>query len=1495
MNIERFHKQVTKLSYLFILMCLLVMNVGPIHIARAAAGDTFRVSIDSNGNQGTGQSQFSSMSADGRYVAFESWANNLVSGDTNGVPDIFVRDTQANITTRVSLSSDGAQGYNYPYNPVISANGRYVAFNYGAPLVSNDTNGKGDIFIRDVQTSTTEIVSLDSSGAQGNDSSGYPSLSADGRYLAFESDASNLVIGDTNGKRDIFWRDRQMGITRIVSVSSSGVSGNYHSYTPAISGDGRYVAFQSGASNLVSGDTNAFYDIFVRDMQTDTLTRVSVSSSGVEGNNWSYHPAISANGRYVVFDSGASNLVSGDTMAGDVFVRDTQTNTTMRVSVSSSGAQGNGSSQSPSVSEDGRYVAFESIANNLVEGDTNGSADIFVRDTQANTTTRISVSSSGAQGNSFNGSGRSFISANGQYVAFESSDSNLVSGDTNGQWDIFVHEMDGATTTTITGDSPDPSLVNQSYTVSATVGAASGTPPGTVTVSDGSASCNFTLSGGAGSCLLTSTTAGAKTLTANYTGSSIYKASSGTASHTVNKIPTITSITGDNPDPSLVNQSYVVSVGVTATTGTPTGTVTIGDGTASCTATLSGGSGSCNLTSTTTGTKTLTANYSGDNNYSVSSGTANHTVTNLNTTTTTTITGDNPDPSLVNQSYTVSVTVSAASGIPTGTVTAGDGSVSCNITLLSASGSCSLTSTTSGVKTLTATYSGDGAHDPSSGTASHAVNKIPTITSITGDNPDPSTVNQSYTVSVSVTANSGTPTGTVTISDGSANCTATLSGGSGSCNLASTTTGTKTLTANYSGDNFYSISSGTTSHTVNNSVQYYRLTVNQIGTSYGRVTSSPVGIDCGSDCSEDYPYNTRVELNAAPMLGSVFGGWSGACTGMLNCVVTMTSAKSVTAIFNVPNYTLTVSKTGTGSGTVTSNPAGINCGMDCSEVFSKNTVVTLTASPALDSSFTGWSGDSDCSDSQVTMTTNKSCTAIFTSNTISSLYMADTEGNLRKVNQSTGATTVIGNMGTNYVHGLSNRPGVTNYIFGVGPTGYGGVGPSRLERIDLSTGQASHLPEFSDAVLGISNPTAYGIAISPAAPGVAIVSGFCTNCSYHYYLWRVNVDTGAVQGPAIQTTAWLYEITYNPDGSILYGTDSSGRLVTVNSNSGVVTIVGDPGLSDFIEGLAFRPEDGALFAINAFDQDKLVRLDPTDGSLVQTVGSLGVVGPQGLAFAYPTVGYELSVDKSGSGSGTITSSPDGINCGLDCSEVYSQNTTVILVATPASGSTFMGWSGGGCSGRGNCTVTMTEAIYVKASFIKGQTFADVPPTHPYFVDIEILYANGLTGGCGTNPLKFCPDQIMNRAQAAVFMVRGAYGASLVPHPASYKFKDNWSGAAYARNWAEAMRETNLTSGCKASPLLYCPLQQLNREQAVVFGLKMKYGTNYLPPPATGTVFADMTNPKYWATPWAEKAYADGLITSCGTLNGKPKFCPSVLVTRGLGAYIIVRAKNLSMP
>jgi hypothetical protein len=194
-----------------------------------------------------------------------------------------------------------------------------------------------------------------------------------------------------------------------------------------------------------------------------------------------------------------------------------------------------------------------------------------------------------------------------------------------------------------------------------------------------------------------------------------------------------------------------------------------------------------------------------------------------------------------------------------------------------------------------------------------------------------------------------------------------------------------------------------------------------------------------------------------------------------------------------------------------------------------------------------------------------------------------------------------------------------------------------------------------------------------------------------------------------------------------------------------------------------------------------------------------------------------------------------------------------------------------------------------------QTFADVPSSHPYYQDIETLYASGLTGGCSTSPLKFCPDQIMDRAQAAVFMVRGSLGAGFVPEPAQHTLMDTWTAGPWAEPWAEAIINNGLSAGCSVNPKKYCPWDKLSREAVAVFGLRMKYGVSYLPPAASGTVFADMTDPEHWGTRWAEQAYLDGLLPACGTSAGRLLFCPTQLVTRGLGAYVIVRAKSLPMP
>jgi Tol biopolymer transport system component len=402
---------------------------------------TTRVSLASDGTQGNNFSSSPSISADGRYVAFESKASNLVGGDTNDVYDIFVHDRQAGTTTRVSLASDGTQGNQNFWAPSLSADGLHVAFtSYADNLVSEDTNGSSDVFVHDRQTGVTTRISLASDGTQGNENSWDPSVSADGRFVAFESSASNLVSGDTNGARDIFVRDRQTSITTCVSLASDGTQGNGNSVLPSLSADGRFVAFHSIASNLVNGDTNDVWDVFVHDRQTGVTTRVSLASDGTQGNGNSVLPSLSADGRFVAFESLASNLVSGDINdARHIFVHDRQTGVTTRVSLASDGAQGNGDSFDSSISTDGRFVAFESLASNLVSGDTNGARDVFVRDRQTGITTRVSLASDGAQGN-----GDSFdpsLSADGRFVAFVSDTDNLVSGDTNGVWDVFVHDQ----------------------------------------------------------------------------------------------------------------------------------------------------------------------------------------------------------------------------------------------------------------------------------------------------------------------------------------------------------------------------------------------------------------------------------------------------------------------------------------------------------------------------------------------------------------------------------------------------------------------------------------------------------------------------------------------------------------------------------------------------------------------------------------------------------------------------------------------------------------------------------------------------------------------------------------------------------------------------------------------------------------------------------------------------------------------------------------------
>ncbi|MGR8999097.1 MAG: TolB family protein, partial [Gammaproteobacteria bacterium] len=345
---------------------------------------------------------------------------------------------------------------NNSYTPAITPDGRFVVFTSSASnLVPGDSNDANDIFVYDRETGITERVAIDSNGNQANRSSLNPSISADGRYVLFSSFASNLVAGDTNGELDVFVHNRGTGATKRVSVDSFGNQGNgYSGNYSAISADGRYVTFYSRASNLVTDDTNETSDIFVHDRNIGTTVRVSVNSEGNQANGRSLKSAISENGRYVFFQSSADNLVPDDTNgADDIFVHDRDIHTTERVSVNSLGNQTGFDEDNGDVaiSPDGRYVVFGSESSNLVEGDTNGITDIFVHDRNTGTTERVNLDSFGNQAN-LQGNFIS-ISADGRYVSFGSFASNLVDGDTNGRYDAFVRDRITHTTERVSVDS----------------------------------------------------------------------------------------------------------------------------------------------------------------------------------------------------------------------------------------------------------------------------------------------------------------------------------------------------------------------------------------------------------------------------------------------------------------------------------------------------------------------------------------------------------------------------------------------------------------------------------------------------------------------------------------------------------------------------------------------------------------------------------------------------------------------------------------------------------------------------------------------------------------------------------------------------------------------------------------------------------------------------------------------------------------------------------
>ncbi len=424
---------------------LIVMLASPALLVQATLAhpsETERVSITSAGSEGNRVSRIPSINTDGQIIVFASEATNLVDGDINGVQDIFLHDWLTGTTERVSLNGQGQEADGASDWPEISADGLSVVFTSTATnLVDGDTNGVEDVFVVDLQSGAVELVSHSATGDQANEPSSQPVISGDGRFVVFVSAAANLVSGAATGLDEIYLYDRAVGSLEWVSAPLSGSVNDEVSGEPAISADGNWVAFSSASSQLVPGDTLGRRDIFLWNRASTAIERVSVTQIGDEAEGSSYAPALNADGRFIVFWSHAPNLDLGDTnYMGDIFLRDRLNGTLQRVNLSTTGEQAlGGPSNEPAISADGRFIVFRSYATNLVPNDTNISPDIFVRDLQG-TTTRASVDSNAGESNGSNYSPA--ISADGAAIAFYSEADNLVMEpleDLNGTGDVFAH------------------------------------------------------------------------------------------------------------------------------------------------------------------------------------------------------------------------------------------------------------------------------------------------------------------------------------------------------------------------------------------------------------------------------------------------------------------------------------------------------------------------------------------------------------------------------------------------------------------------------------------------------------------------------------------------------------------------------------------------------------------------------------------------------------------------------------------------------------------------------------------------------------------------------------------------------------------------------------------------------------------------------------------------------------------------------------------------
>lgn len=389
------------------------------------------LSINTGGTPGVSNSNRPVMSEDGRFIAYHSNSNDLSLDDDNCDRDIFLFDSQTNTTTIISrlpgspvagsCSNLGNSSY-----PSISADGRFIAFlSSNASLVVGDSNARDDVFVFDRINNTIERVSISSSGTQINSNADIEqTITANGRFVVFS--AGGNIATPSSPATQIYLRDRQNNTTTLVSKSTLGGPANGNSRNPYIDRSGSHIIYLSDATDIISGDNNGVADFVIYDIGADSSSAANLSSSNqLPTTGANERPFVTGSGRYLVFPHAANNLVANDNNSNsDLFVRDTLNNSNSRESVDSNGNETTGLNSHPRMSEDGRFVVFRGSANNLVSGDSNGQPDVFMRDRLTQTTYRFSVSASGDQANGT--SAAPFISANGRYIGFSTIATNIL-------------------------------------------------------------------------------------------------------------------------------------------------------------------------------------------------------------------------------------------------------------------------------------------------------------------------------------------------------------------------------------------------------------------------------------------------------------------------------------------------------------------------------------------------------------------------------------------------------------------------------------------------------------------------------------------------------------------------------------------------------------------------------------------------------------------------------------------------------------------------------------------------------------------------------------------------------------------------------------------------------------------------------------------------------------------------------------------------------------